>query len=96
MELRVLENDLELVGIDSGGSEILHYNGLPFTGFLVEYYPSGQLLAEDEFQNGYLEGWHREYHENGQLELEYNLHNNEVVPDTFKEYDKNGNFLGGF
>lgn len=96
MELRVLEKDLELVGIDSGGSEILHYKGAPFSGFLVEFFASGQLLAEDEYQNGYLEGWHREYYEHGQLKQEYKLHNNVVVSDTFKKYDEEGNFIGGF
>lgn len=88
MSLRVKQEDLELVGIDSGGSEILYYKGKPFTGIMLIYENAGWLSGEVEFQNGYQEGWEREYYEDGQLESEVKMHNNIAVPDTWKYYPK--------
>lgn len=88
MSLRVKQEDLELVGIDSGGSEILHYKGEPFTGIKLIYEDAGWLSGEIEFKNGYREGWEREFYENGQLESEVKMHNNIAVPDTWKYYPK--------
>ena len=36
IDLRIKEENLELVGTDRGGSEILHYEGKPFTGIMYE------------------------------------------------------------
>ncbi|WP_333809341.1 hypothetical protein [Flavobacterium sp.] len=88
MSLRVKQEDLKLVGIDSGGSEILHYKGKPFTGIKLIYEDAGWLSGEIEFKNGYREGWEREYYENGQLESEVKMHNNIAVPGTWKYYPK--------
>ncbi|NAS30949.1 hypothetical protein GTQ40_08215 [Flavobacteriaceae bacterium R38] len=96
MSLRVDYKNLEYFGLDGGGSEILYYEGKPFTGIGIEYYKSGALLTEFEYQNGYLEGLQRGYHENGQINEEYLLKNNIVVPGTFKEFDQEGNLLGSF
>lgn len=99
MSLRVLEKDLELVGIDSGGSEMLHYQGKPFTGIKIDSDTENNieyLCMEIEFQNGYREGWERYYHPKGQLENEYYLHNNEVKTGTYKEYDENGKLTRSF
>lgn len=99
MKLRIKEEDLELAGVDGGGSEILHYQGKPFTGILIDYDVNDNarfLCMEVEFENGYREGWVRYYHANGKLEQEYFLHNNLVKPDTYKEYDDEGNLLKGF
>lgn len=94
--LRIKEEDLELVGVDSGGSPILYYQRKPFTGICLTYEDAGWLSLEEEYQNGYLEGWTRFYYENGQIEQEYQLHNNVVVAGTLKKYDENGTFIGGF
>lgn len=99
MSLRVLEKDLELVDIDSGGSEILYYRGKPFTGIMIDYDTENNieyLCMEIEFQNGYREGMTKYFHSNGQLENEYYLHNNEVKSGTYKEYDENGKLTRSF
>lgn len=88
MSLRVKQEDLEHAGFDGGGSEILHYKGKPFTGIKLIYEDAGWLSGEIEYQNGYREGWEREYYEDGQLESEFKMHNNITVPDTYKYYPK--------
>lgn len=92
-ELRVNNEDLILKGVDSGGSPILYYKDNPFTGVALTYEDGGWLSLEEEFQNGYLEGWIKSYFENGQLEEEYYLHNNEVKEGTYNQYDEQGNKL---
>lgn len=89
-QLRIREEELELVGLDGGGTEILHYKGKPFTGIRLIYEDEGWLSGEIEFQNGYQEGWIREYYKNGQLESEYKMSNNIHIPGTTKSYDENG------
>ncbi len=91
--LRIEYKDLEHDGFDGGGSEKLKYKGKPFTGTMLIYEDGGWLGAEIEYQNGYLEGWTRSYFENGQLEEEYYLHNNEVKGGTYNKYDEEGNKL---
>jgi antitoxin component YwqK of YwqJK toxin-antitoxin module len=89
--LRIRSEDLELVGVDGGGVEILHYKGKPFTGICLTYEDAGWLSVEEEFQNGYQEGWVRLYYENGQLEEEYFMHNNIMDPDLGGAWDEQGN-----
>lgn len=96
MSLKVKEQELEPTGIDSGGSPIYNYKGQPFTGIRLTHSKSGVIAREEEYQNGYLEGWVRSYHKNGKLKQEYKLHNNETVDDTFKEYDEQGNLTESF
>jgi antitoxin component YwqK of YwqJK toxin-antitoxin module len=92
MALRVQFNDLELVGFDTGGSEIFHYQGLPFTGIL-ETIQNGILCSEEEFQEGYKEGLQRRYFfPSGNLEAEFTLKNN-GFNGTFKLWDDNGNLI---
>lgn len=93
MALKIKYEDLEHGGFDFGGSEILLYQGKPFTGICQIYEDEGWLSGENEYQNGYLEGWVRDYYENGQLETEYKLHNNNHVPNTYKAFDENGNLI---
>jgi len=89
-QLRVKEEDLELVAFDGGGIGILHYKGKPFTGVCLIYEDAGWLSLEKEFQNGYEEGWVRDYYENGQLESEYKMSNNKLVPGTSKDFNEDG------
>ncbi|WP_299223501.1 hypothetical protein [uncultured Psychroserpens sp.] len=96
MNLRIKEEDLELIGIDSGGNEILHYQGGPFTGIMYKNADNESLAYEVEFQNGYREGRVKYYHSNGQLQEEYQLHDNIVVDGTFKSYDEEGNLIESF
>ncbi len=96
MDLRLKKESLELVGVDSGGNEIVYYQGKPFAGTMYENEDNGSLAYEIEFQNGYREGWIKYYYSNGQLEEEYQLNNNVVVPGTFKGYDEEGNLIKSF
>jgi antitoxin component YwqK of YwqJK toxin-antitoxin module len=41
----------------------------PFTGFLLEYYPSGPLQSRSMVSNGLLEGLSEVWHTNGQLQI---------------------------
>ncbi|QXV65064.1 hypothetical protein INP83_18585 [Mucilaginibacter sp. 21P] len=89
MELRVNYNELEIFGFDSGGSEILHYNGKPFNGFSVDI-ANGIIREEREFRDGYLHGLQRYYYPSGNLQEEYTLIDNDL-DGSFKQYDENGN-----
>lgn len=88
MSLRIKQEELEHDGFDGGESEKLTYRGKPFTGIMLIYEDAGWLSREVEFQNGYREGWERDYYEDGQLEEEVKMHNNIAVPDTWKYYPK--------
>ena len=88
--MRVNLDDLEAWHTDGGGVISFKYQGAPFTGTVEKYYKSGKLLTELEYVDGYQEGWHRSYHENGQLAIEENIHNNETIDGTYKEYDESG------
>lgn len=90
MSLRVEFDDLELIGFDYGGSEIFHYQGKPFTGFL-ETKENGIVYGEEEFQEGYKEGIQRSYYfPSGNIEHEYFLKNN-GLNGIFKKWDEDGN-----
>lgn len=95
MTLRIKEEELELVKLDAGGVPVYHYQGKPFTGVVLIYEDEGWLAVEEEYGNGFQEGWVRIYHENGQLEQEYKMHNNVQIPGSFKEWDKEGNLIIG-
>lgn len=45
--------------------EIMHYNGVPFTGVSLEYYKCGALHFETLYKNGLQDGLSTEYFENG-------------------------------
>lgn len=90
--LKVKDEDLELHGVDAGGSPIYYYRDEPFTGYIVEHYPDGQLMSEEEYQNGYVEGVQRRYYENGQLKEEYYLKGNKLSR-YFKRWDEGGTLL---
>jgi len=90
MDLRVEYEDLENAGFDSGGGEILHYQGEPFTGTIVEYNNDAILIYEEEFKNGHRDGIRRTYFENGQTEREYFQRFNKLY-GMQREWDINGN-----
>jgi len=87
--MRKRNDELELWYFDGGGVPVYRYNGLAFTG-IVEEYDCSILYAEDEYANGFQEGWMRIFHDNSQLQMEVKMHNNLQVFGTYKEYDKNG------
>lgn len=87
---RINENnsDLELWYLDGGGVPVYRYQEIPFTGIVEEYNEGNTiLLAENEYLNRFQEGWIKTYYSNGQLETEYQCHNNETVIGTYKEYN---------
>lgn len=88
MALRVKYEDLELIGLDSGGGEILNYNGQPFTG-IIEEIRNGILVSESEFTDGHLGGVQRGYYLDGQIEEEYFIHFNRME-NTFKQWNQDG------
>lgn len=88
MSLRIKYNQLEHDGFDGGGSEKLTYQGKPFTGVKLIFEDAGWLSGEIEYQNGFREGWERDYYEDGQMEQEIKMHNNIAVPGTYKYFPK--------
>lgn len=91
MALRVSFEDLELIGFDAGGGEILNYQGEPFTG-IIEELKDGRLIGEVEFTNGHRGGVYRTYFDNGQLEEEYFLYFNKME-GNYREWDEDGNLI---
>jgi antitoxin component YwqK of YwqJK toxin-antitoxin module len=88
---RVNDDDCTFDEIDGGGYAILLHNGEKLTGISVFYYDTGEVEAEQEYVDGYLEGWFREYYKNGKLKKEYKTHNNVLVAGTYSAFDENGN-----
>ncbi|HEX2629945.1 MAG TPA: hypothetical protein VHM26_13060 [Chitinophagaceae bacterium] len=89
---RIKYDDLEMTGIDGGGEPTYSYNGIPFTGIMIEDDVDGPF--EQEYENGYLEGWFRSYYKNGNKKEEYKSHNNILVAGTYKSWDEQGNLTG--
>lgn len=71
------------------------YEGKLFTGILVAYEEDGSLVVEEEYKEGYLDGWVRSYYPSGQLAEEYEIHDNITVRGTYKKWDKEGNLTIG-
>jgi len=92
MNLLVEYKDLETMGFDSGGTDMLSYKGKPFTGFIVEYYTNGILMSEEEYKDGYKNGVNISYFENGQIEEEYFSKYNRFY-NSFTSWDINGNLI---
>jgi antitoxin component YwqK of YwqJK toxin-antitoxin module len=79
MSLRVSYDDLEIHGFDGGGTDILYYQGQPFTG-IVEFKDNGILCREEEYQSGYLEGVQKTYYmPSGNIESECSIINNRLI-----------------
>ena len=87
-------DNLEHGGFDGGGTEILLYNGKPFTGIMYDEEKDGSLAFEIEYQDGYLEGKTIYFYPNGKVQEEYVSHNNDVVEGTYRRYDEEGNITG--
>lgn len=66
---------------------------MPFTGIIFKNRNDGTLAWEEEYKNGFQEGWCRSYYKTGRLAQEYKAHNNEEIDETFKEWDENGNLI---
>jgi len=93
MTLKIREEDLEYWYNDPGGIPTYKYNGEPFTGTMLTYEDEGWLSGEDEYENGYQEGWTRIYYRSGQIEEEYKSQNTVTVGGTYKKYDEAGNII---
>lgn len=96
MSIRIKEGDpkLNIPRLDGGGVPIYHYEGKPFTGVVFKNHKNGSILAwEEEYENGFQEGWCRYYYPSGKKHLEYKTHNNTEIDGTFKKWDENGNLM---
>ncbi len=67
--LKINIDDPELVNLDDYGS-FYEYKGTPLTGTIYEAYENGQIMAEQCFLNGDLEGVSKEWDAEGNLLLE--------------------------
>lgn len=92
--LRILDEELDLMPAPAPwGAGRWSYNGTPFTGVTYEYWPNTQILNnESEYVDGYEEGLQREYHQNGQLRLEY-YKKDDFVYNYMKKWDEQGNLI---
>lgn len=96
MTLRVVYEDLETVGFNSGGGEMLSYKGSPFTGFVVQYDEvTGKLICEEEFVQGHLGGAQRTFYINGQIESESFVKFNKNYGYS-REWGKDGTLLSEY
>ncbi|WP_026904666.1 toxin-antitoxin system YwqK family antitoxin [Pedobacter glucosidilyticus] len=89
MSLRVKYEDLETVGFDGGGGEILSYQGQVFTGTIVQFDENNNLICEEEFKNGHLGGGQRTFYPNGQMEQEYFIKYNKNY-GLHRKWDESG------
>ncbi|CAI8841641.1 hypothetical protein EMIT036CA2_30347 [Chryseobacterium sp. IT-36CA2] len=62
----------------------------------LRYYDTGELFCEEEYKEGYQEGWFRSYHKNGKKYTEYKAHNNVEYDGIYKKWDENGNLMASF
>jgi antitoxin component YwqK of YwqJK toxin-antitoxin module len=92
--IKIKEERLTLIRLDGGGLPVYNYKGKPFTGFIIEYFPSkmGVIESEIEYTNGYQEGVQRAFYEDGKLESEIYTKNN-MLDGTNKIWDKEGNLI---
>lgn len=92
--IKIKEERLEFVDLDGGGRPIYKYNGKPFTGFIIEYFPQNLEVIESEieYQNGYQDGYEREFYENGKLKNEFHCKNN-MLDGVSKRWDEEGNLI---
>lgn len=84
--LTIKESELTCNRLDGGGVPIYYHNGSPFTGIVLRYYDTGELFCEEEYKDGYQEGWFRSYHKNGKKYTEYKAHNNVEYNGTYKNH----------
>ena len=84
--------NIEIANVDAGGGLTYHYNGLPFTGTIVEYNNNGVLIGEFITKNGSKEGRIALYYNNGQIMDEHFEKDNRLY-GIYKEWDENGNLL---
>jgi len=94
--MRINEDDLEMAGIDGGGTPVWHYKGKPFTGTLFCNEDDGSLSYEQECQEGFEEGLYQSYYPNGNTREKYQIHNNRVVSNTHQEWDEDGKLLASW
>ena len=95
MSLRIKEGDskLSIPRLDGGGVPIFNYEGKPFTGIVFENENDGSLSWEEEYIDGFQEGWYRSFHKNGKIKQQWKAHNNIIISGTHKEWDENGNLI---
>lgn len=95
MSLKIQEGNfkLKIERLDGGGMPIYYYEGKPFTGIVFKNREDGSLAWEEEYIDGFQEGWWRSYYKNGKMNEEYKTHNNNVISGTHKEWDENGNLI---
>lgn len=93
MKLIVTYDDVEEAGIGKDDQVMVHYQGQPLTGTIVEYGENGHLLSESEYVDGYLGGIQRQYYPNGQMQEEYTIVDNKME-GPFTEWDEQGNVIG--
>ncbi|MFD0774129.1 toxin-antitoxin system YwqK family antitoxin [Streptomonospora algeriensis] len=82
---RVNEED-----IDFDETEMVFYEGEPFTGEVVETDRAGNIVAAVAYNQGYRHGPWREWHSNGNLLIEGRVEFGKGPVGTWKKWHKNG------
>lgn len=93
LRIKIGDSKLKIPRLDGGGVPIYHYEGKPYTGFVFDNHDNGNLAWEEEYQDGYQEGWWRSFYSSGKKKKEYKSHNNKEIDGTFKKWDENGNLI---
>ena len=69
---QLAEKDITLVMLNSNDKSVIIKNDMvfannkPFSGYLVEYYPTMQVASKVGYLNGKMEGTYQKWYENGQ------------------------------
>lgn len=67
-KIRVPIDELEDIRQSYGGYDFYHYQGKPFSGYMVmDYHENGNIMFEEEYRNGEHQGWDNKYYETGEL-----------------------------
>lgn len=77
---------LTIPHLDGGGVPIFNYERKPFTGIVFENEDDGSLSWEEEYIDGFQEGWYKSFHKTEKL----NNNGKHIIPMSFLELTKNG------
>ncbi|MBT2369237.1 hypothetical protein J7E88_28970 [Streptomyces sp. ISL-10] len=84
----VVRIDVDGPDVDMDVAQRILYRGDPFTGEVAEY-QGGHLISLDEYTDGVLNGWSREWYQDGTLRSEGFVREGHAVGEV-KEWYTNG------
>lgn len=90
--MRVNIDNTDTRDCDAGGGPIFYYQNQPFTGIIEAFYSNSNMETEFEVIDGSVNGFVKDYYENGQLKAMYYQRYNGFYGESI-DYDMLGNLL---